>query len=153
MRLSEDTYTLNSPDFARRVNTVVWRFSWYVSRKTTFVYLALLNSRIPVLVQALVDTLKVKVSIHTTYLDPHYIASCTKDQSHLISRRTSSGRAFLPSRKLAHFRTASRYWDERFLLLEPISIYFGCFLSRNAEIIFLSTTTVNCPSPVIAAAT
>jgi hypothetical protein len=44
--------------------------------------------------------------------------------SFLISRRIGSGRAFLPSNKLAKLRTVPRCWDERFyqLVLMPIAL-------------------------------
>jgi hypothetical protein len=86
------------------------------------------NSHLPVLKQALVNML-----IHTSISIPA-LPSFSKGQSFLISRRIGSGSAFLPSRKLAHFRTASSQGAGlgRALLANRISIPidFGCFYHK-----------------------
>jgi hypothetical protein len=53
--------------------------------------------------------------------------SFSEIRSFLISKQIGSGRTSLPSKEHARFRTVSRYWDERFLLYEPILIAFGYF--------------------------
>jgi hypothetical protein len=81
-------------------------------------------------VRSLVDMMKVNTSVHTIHLDYRY------SQQFLISRRTGSGCAFLPSKKHARSRTVPRCWDERFLLYERIPIHFGCFYQGMPKLSF-----------------
>jgi hypothetical protein len=56
--------------------------------------------------------------------------------SFLISRRTGSERASLPSKKLAQLRTVPRYREERFCQLVPMQIAFGCFYQAMPKLLF-----------------
>jgi hypothetical protein len=79
-------------------------------------------------IQALLDMMKVNMSIHTIHLIPVIgNMSFSEGRSFLISRRIDSDRAFLPSRRLAQFRTVPRFWQERFCQLVRMPIAFGCF--------------------------
>jgi hypothetical protein len=62
--------------------------------------------------------------------------SFSEGQSHLISGRTGSGHAFLPSNKHARLRTVPRFWRERFLQLELMQIACGCFYQRLPTLSF-----------------
>jgi hypothetical protein len=53
--------------------------------------------------------------------------SFTECRSFLILRRIDSGRASVPSKRLAQFYTVPRCWEEPFLLRVPIPIASGCF--------------------------
>jgi hypothetical protein len=53
--------------------------------------------------------------------------SFSEGRSFLISSRIGSGRASMQSKKVAQWRTVPRFWDKRFLTLEPMQIAFGCF--------------------------
>jgi hypothetical protein len=83
--------------------------------------------------------------------------SISEGRSVLISRRIGSGRASMPSRKPARFRTVPRFWDEPFELYEPIPIAFGCFYQGIRKLPFRRrltiTPAVSLPTPATAAAT
>jgi hypothetical protein len=100
---------------------------------------AVINSRIPVLIQALVNMLKVNVSIHTITwyprLDTHNselfqgsVVPYLETNGGCASRHPANSPISYRARVLG-----------RALLLEPTPIYSGCF-SQNAEIAFPSTT-------------
>jgi hypothetical protein len=79
-------------------------------------------------IQALLDMLKVNMSIHTIHVHEHY-------NQHEFFRRSvvpylETNRLWprlLAIQKHDQLRTVPRFWDERFLLYEPIPIAFGCF--------------------------
>jgi hypothetical protein len=82
-------------------------------------------AQLKVRMQSLVDMLKVNTLIHTIPLDYcFYEHELYRGRSFRISRRISSSRAFLPSKKLSQLCTVERCWDELFVLYEPIAIAF-----------------------------
>jgi hypothetical protein len=116
---------------------------------------AVLKSRI----QALVDVMEGNISIHAIHVCDLY-SEHELFRGSVIPYLETNGlrRRVRAIQKLAQLLTVPRFWDERFLLFEPMQIAFGCFLSGNPEVAFPSTTTTttpaaNLPTPATAVAT
>jgi hypothetical protein len=85
---------------------------------------AVINSRI----QALLDMLKVNISIHTILLDSWFSEHETFRGSIVPYLETNQFRPHVRAiQKLAQLRTGPRCWDERCSQLVPMQIAFGCF--------------------------
>ncbi len=100
---------------------------------TTVTTPAILKSRM----QVLVYMMQMNISIHTIHLD-------TISRQHKLVRgsiipylETNRLRPrLLAIQKHAQVRTVQRFWDERFLLYEPIPIAFGCFYQGMPKLPF-----------------
>jgi hypothetical protein len=122
------------------------------SSRTIFVGPALLDSRIPVLVQALVDMLRVNQSIHTIYFDPHYSQLYQGSVAPYLETNKFRPR-LLAIQKTSPFPHRVKVLGRALLATRIDPNLFWMLLSGNAEILFPSTTTANFPSPVVIAAT
>jgi hypothetical protein len=85
--------------------------------------------------QAVVDMLKVNVSIHTVHLDHCLTQTSVYRESIVPYLETNRFRPRLLA-KLSRRRTAPRCWDERFLQLVVTQIAFGCFYQGMPELPF-----------------
>jgi hypothetical protein len=116
-----------------------------------FVDPALMNSRLPVLVQALVDMLKVNISIKTIYLDPDYSERIQGSMAPYLETNRFRPR-LLTIQKCHPFPFRVKVLGRALLATRTNPNLFWMLLSGNTEIIF-PPTTANSPSPVIATAT
>jgi hypothetical protein len=114
---------------------------------------ALLKSRKSVLIQVLVDLLKVNISIHTIPWNPHHSISKLKIHGSVAPYlETNRFRPrLLAIQKCRPFPYRVKVLGRALLATRTNPNLFWMLLSGNTEIIFPSTTP-NSPSPVIAAA-
>ena len=112
----------------------------------------MLNSRIALLIQALVDMLKVNMSIHTIPWDPNYCSEIFPGSvvPHLETNKFRP--RLLAIQKIRPFPHRVKVLGRALLATRTDPNLFWMLLSGNAEIAFPSTTA-NLPSPDIATAT
>jgi hypothetical protein len=60
----------------------------------------------------------------------------SEGRSFLTSRQIGFGHAFVQCKELSRLRTVPRYWDEHFLLYEPMQIASGCCYQGMPKLLF-----------------